>query len=327
MKILVTGSAGHLGEGLVRTLQKSEHEVVGVDLLDSPFTDYVGSIADPSLVVRCMGGVDAVFHTATLHKPHVATHARQEFVDTNITGTLNLLEASKETGVAAFVFTSTTSTFGRALSPEADQPAAWITEKVRPVPKNIYGVTKAAAEDLCELFHFRDQVPCLVLKTSRFFLEEDDSKLARSTYDDANMKANEYLYRRVDLEDIVSAHLQALRCAPEIGFRRYIISATTPFSRADAQELRVDAPAVVARLFPHYREEYERRGWQMFPRIDRVYDNQLAREELGWWPQYDFAAVLRRLSAGEDPRSSLAIAVGQKPYHAEEFSDGPYPVE
>ena len=89
-----------------------------------------------------MKGVDAVFHTASLHKPHVITHSRQEFVDTNITGTLNLLEAAVSVGVQSFVFTSTTSTFGRALTPPPGAPAAWITEDVTPVPKNIYGVTK-----------------------------------------------------------------------------------------------------------------------------------------------------------------------------------------
>lgn len=55
-----------------------------------------------------------MLHTATLHKPHVSTHTRQAFVDTNISGTLNLLEEAVEQNVGAFVFTSTTSTFGDA---------------------------------------------------------------------------------------------------------------------------------------------------------------------------------------------------------------------
>src|SRR5580765_802894 len=156
MRILVTGSSGHLGEALMRTLRESEHEPVGLDILASPFTDHVGSIADRSVARRCMLGVDAVLHAATLHKPHVATHSRQDFVDTNITGTLNLLEEAAAAGAKSFIYTSTTSVFGDALVPPAKAPAAWITEDVRPVPRNIYGVTKAAAEDLCELF-FRNQ--------------------------------------------------------------------------------------------------------------------------------------------------------------------------
>src|SRR5262245_48612053 len=126
MIVLVTGSSGHLGEALARTLQKANHQVVGLDTLASPFTSHVGSIIDRDTARRCVRGVDAVVHTATLHKPHVATHSRAEFIDTNITGTLNLLEESVAAGVRAFVFTSTTSAFGRALTPPPRAPAAWI---------------------------------------------------------------------------------------------------------------------------------------------------------------------------------------------------------
>ena len=83
MRVLVTGSAGHLGEALVRTLRDANHDVIGLDIVASPFTTHVGSVTDRAHVKRCVGGVEAVLHTATLHKPHVATHTRQAFVDTN----------------------------------------------------------------------------------------------------------------------------------------------------------------------------------------------------------------------------------------------------
>src|SRR5215471_1293057 len=145
MRILVTGSTGHLGEALMRTLPNAGHEAIGLDIKRSPFTRALGSIADRSFVRECLRGVDAVLHTATLHKPHVATHNRQDFVDTNIIGTLNLLEEAAAAKVRAFIFTSTTSVYGRALTPSSGEPAAWITEDVVPAPKNIYGVTKLAA--------------------------------------------------------------------------------------------------------------------------------------------------------------------------------------
>jgi UDP-glucose 4-epimerase len=273
-----------------------------------------------------MRGVGAVLHTATLHKPHIVTHSRQDFVDTNITGTLNLLEEAVSAGVASFVFTSTTSAFGGALVPPAGAPAAWVTEDVRPVPRNIYGVTKTAAEDLCELFHRRHGLACLVLRTSRFFPEEDDNPATRRAYDDGNVKANEFLHRRVDLGDVVDAHLLALEKAPSIGFGRYIISATTPFRPDDLLDLRVNAPGVVRRRVPDYEEEYARRGWKMFPSIERVYVNERAQRELGWHPRYDFRHVLDLLKSGVDLRSALARAVGSKGYHARRFADGPYPV-
>jgi UDP-glucose 4-epimerase len=326
MKILVTGSTGHLGEALVRTLKSANHEVVGIDLLASEYTNNTGSISNRDFVRQSMQGIDAVLHTATLHKPHVATHSRRDFIDTNITGTLNLLEEAALAKVSAFVFTSTTSAFGHALVPPAGAPASWITEDVTPVPRNIYGVTKTAAEDLCELFHRNHKLPCLILRTSRFFPEEDDQKEKREAYADANLKANEFLYRRVDIEDVVTAHLLALKAAASMGFGRYIISAATPFTRDDLADLRAHAPLVVKRKFPDYEEVYARRGWKMFPSIERVYVNARARNELGWRPKYDFRHMLESLKTSTDPRSPLARAIGSKGYHAETFTDGPFPV-
>jgi UDP-glucose 4-epimerase len=313
MRVLVSGSAGHLGEALMRVLP----DAIGLDVLESPHTTVVGSVADAALVRRCVEGVDAIVHAATLHKPHVGSHGRQEFIDTNVTGTLTLLEAAVQAGVRRFVFTSTTSAFGRALTPPPGAPAAWIDEDVVPVPRNVYGVSKTAAEDLCELVHRDHRLPCLILRTSRFFPEPDDHDEVRTSYDDLNVKVNELLYRRVDLEDVVEVHRLALERAPEIGFGRYIITATTPFTRDDLAELRTDAPAVVRRLHPEYEEIYAARGWRMFPAIERVYDNARARRDLGWEPRHDFASALARLRAGQDPRSALALAVGAKGYHAE----------
>jgi nucleoside-diphosphate-sugar epimerase len=322
MRILVTGSAGHLGEALMHTLRESGRDACGIDIKPSRLTDAVGSITDRDFVRRSLMGVDAVVHTATLHKPHVGTHSRQAFVDTNVSGTLALLEEAVSAGVSRFIFTSTTSAFGAALTPREGEPAVWITEDVVPVPKNIYGVTKVAAESVCELFHRTHGLPCLVLRTSRFFPEEDDHAPTRDAYDADNAKANEFLYRRVDIEDVVSAHLAGLERAPAIGFARYIISATTPFLHTDLAALRADAPSAVRRLFPEFEPEYARRGWRMFPSIDRVYVNAKARDELGWRPRHDFGTVLARLASGGGMQSPLARVVGVKGYHGDTFPDG-----
>jgi nucleoside-diphosphate-sugar epimerase len=324
-RVLVTGSSGHLGEALVRVLRGQGHEVVGLDLLASPYTTVTGPVTDRAVVRQSLAGVEAVLHVATLHKPHIGSHGRRAFVDTNVSGTLTLLEESVAAGVGSFVFTSSTSVFGRALTPLPGGPATWITEDVTPVPRNIYGVTKAAAEDLCEIIARDHGLPVVVLRVARFFPEDDDRDEVRASYDGANVKANEYLYRRVDIQDVADAHLLAMAGAPAIGFGRYIISAATPFTPADRAGLGRDAPAVVRRLFPDADAEYARRGWAMFGVIDRVYVNDRARAALGWRPRYDFRTVLDRLKAGQDPRSPLAQAVGAKGYHA--VPTGPYTVK
>lgn len=327
MSVLVTGSTGHLGEALVRTLRKLGRDVTGLDIKPSSLTEAVGSVSDRGLVRDCLKGSSAVIHAATLHKPHIATHGKQDFVETNVQGTLVLLEEAAAAGVESFVFTSTTSAFGMAMRPAKGEPAVWVTESLRPIPRNIYGVTKLAAEDMCELMHREAGLPCLILRTSRFFPEEDDDRRIRDGYEDANTKVNEFLYRRVDLQDVVDAHLLALEKAAEIRFSRYIISATTPFQPGDLGDLPERAPQVVERYFPGYLKEYSRRQWKMFPRIERVYVNARAREELGWRPRYDFGTVLKLLSQGESHQSEIARVVGKKGYHGDEFEDGPYPVQ
>jgi UDP-glucose 4-epimerase len=194
------------------------------------------------------------------------------------------MSAAAAAGVGAFVYTSTTSAFGDALVPPPGAPAAWITEEVTSIPKNIYGVTKTAAEDLCRVFHRNGQLACVVLRTPR-------------------------------------------RHAPALGFRRYIISATSPFAPGELAQLRSDAPAVVRRHVPEYEAQYTRRSWRMLPGIDRVYVNERARTELGWRPRYDFRLLIERLRAGEDPRSPLARLVGSKGYHGVQPAQAPYPVE
>ena len=327
MSILVTGSAGHLGEALMRTLRAEGRQAIGIDINHSSYTNLVGDIADRDFVKTAMRGIRTVIHTATLHKPHVATHSKQDFVDTNITGTLNLLEEAVLQGVSGFLFTSTTSTFGAAMNPAKGEPAAWITEDVTPQPKNIYSVTKLAAESLCELFYRKSGLPVLILRTSRFFPEDDDNAETRQLYETPNVQALELLYRRVDIADAVTAHLSAMEKAGMIGFGKYIISATTPFTQDHLAQLHTNAPEVIRALYPESEALFAEQEWKFFPEIDRVYVNERARRELGWEPVYDFLHVLQSLRNGTDFRSELAREVGSKGYHEEEFEEGPFPVE
>jgi nucleoside-diphosphate-sugar epimerase len=322
VRTLVTGSSGHLGEALVRTLAARGADVTGLDTRPSEWTNVVGSVDNPGLVREVMAGVDVVLHAATLHKPQLTFAPGQAFVDTNISGTLSLLDAAVEAGVKAFVMTSSTTVFGDALVPAPHKPAAWIDETVVPVPKNIYGATKAAAEDLCQLAHRNAGLNCVVLRTSRFFPEVDDSPNAHDGRSDENVKADEYAYRRVALEDVVAAHLLAARRAPEIGFARYVISATTPFLEDDLAELRTDAAAVFARRAPRAAAVWAERGWRFPRRLDRVYVNTKARHELGWRPEFDLDAVAATVAAGGSVRSPLSQVVGSKEYAGSSYHLG-----
>ncbi|MCG8415724.1 MAG: NAD(P)-dependent oxidoreductase [Pseudomonadales bacterium] len=326
-KVLVTGSAGHLGEALAWTLSRRGVKFEGIDIKPSIYTTVNASITDEDTVAKAMEGVDTVLHTATLHKPHVKTHSKQDFIDTNVSGTQTLLSAAIRAGVKRFIFTSTTSTFGHAMRAAESEPAIWVDEELVPDQKNIYGATKLAAEGLCKLAYEEEGLNCLILRTSRFFPEEDDSAAVRTNFSDENSKANEFLNRRAELSDIVEAHFCAANRAEEIGYGLYLISATSPFAREDLPLLNENGPAVVAKYYPDFQQVYDSIGWAMFEKFDRVYDNSKARIELGWQPKYDFGTVLDALRATQVfPKPEVTRFVGKKGYHDEVFEDGPFPV-
>ena len=314
MRILLTGSSGWLGQTLVPRLSQEGHQVVGIDPVQSPTTQIVGSVADRDLVHAAIRdhAVDAIIHAGALHKPNIETSARSDFVSVNVQGTLNLLEAAVAPGskVDRFIFTSTTSVMiSRDISAGRSsgvRKAAWITEELAPlIPRNIYGVTKFSAEHMCRLFHELHGLPVIILRTSRFFPEEDDMAHA-IVQSGPNAKANEFLFRRLTVEDAAESHLAALRKAPELAFDTFIISARTPFRPDDCAELIVDAPSVVARYFPKYPQLYAQAGWTMFQTIDRVYDSSKAERRLGFECRIGFREKLEELGRQIELRGKSA---------------------
>jgi UDP-glucose 4-epimerase len=303
MRILVTGSSGWLGTALVPRLKADGHAVVGIDPKPSATTDVVASIADRALVRSVIGDhrIEGIVHGGALHKPNIETHTREDFLEVNVRGTFNLLEEAAVLGVSRFVFTSTTSLMvSREIREAKADAAAWLTEDFHPMPRNIYGVTKLAAEHLCRLTHELHGLPVVVLRTARFFPEVDDMAHAIAQ-SGPNTKANELLFRRLTLDDAVRAHVTALAKAPDIGFDIFIVSAATPFHRADCAALMRDAPSVVARYFPDYPVVYEALGWTMFDRIDRVYDSGHAFARMGFRCRTGFRETLDALKAGRMP--------------------------
>jgi nucleoside-diphosphate-sugar epimerase len=299
MRVLLTGSSGWLGRLLAPRLQAEGHEVTGLDVAPGADTNILGSVADRALVDRAFAehGIEAVIHSGALHKPDIVRYPRQAFVDVNVSGTLNLLEAAAAAGNDRFVFTSTTSLMvSEALHRGGLDRAEWMTEDHGPLePRNVYGITKLAAEQLCRLVHRETGLAVVVLRTSRFFPEDDDTHRDLSG---PNIKANEFLNRRLTVEDAAEAHVAALDRAPELGFGTFIVSAPPPFREEECEALGQDAEAVIARHFPEAPELYARAGWRLPERIDRVYDPSRAERQLGFRCRTDFAAVLRALAEG-----------------------------
>jgi len=302
MIVLVTGSSGWLGRFLVPKLRESGYTVLGMDLAQGTYTDVIGDVSNRAFIneVFAEHKIEAVIHCASLHKPDIVRYPKQSFVDVNVTGTLNLLEAAKAAGHDRFIFTSTTSLMIsnqiRAGVEGGAKRAFWLDETTAPLePRNIYGATKFAAEKICHLF--ADEMDIAILRTSRFFPEDDDTLTAPYG---PNLKANELLNRRLTVEDCVDAHICALENIKGKGCQVYIVSAPTPFSREEAPELVNDAAGLVAKYYPKVTEIYEKAGWILPEFLDRIYDSSKIQQELGFKFSTTFETVLAALQTGEE---------------------------
>lgn len=300
MKVLLTGSSGWLGRFLAPQLRAAGHEVVGLDVAPGADTQVIGSVADHVLVDALMaGGIEAIIHSGALHKPDIARYPKQAFIDTNVTGTLNLLEAATRIGHDRFVFTSTTSLMVTDKVRRGSASAAhWMDESFYDgPPRNIYGATKAAAENLCRLFAAEHGMDIAILRTGRFFPEDDDTHHILSG---ENMKANEFLNRRLSAADAARAHVIALDRIAGLGCETFVLSAPPPFARGEAAELARDAISVIARHFPDADALYAARGWTLPATIERVYDPGKAERLLEFRCATAFADVLDALRSGRD---------------------------
>lgn len=299
MKVLVTGAAGWLGRHLIPLLKQAGHIPLGLDVVDSEWTDIVVSVVDRAAIddLFARHGFDGIIHAGALHKPDIERYPQQAFIDVNVTGTLNLLEAACALPDTRFVFTSTTSLMiSQKIRDAASPEAVWLDEEAGPLePRNIYGVTKLAAEGLCRQHHLEQGLHTVILRTARFFPEEDD------TLDELtgpNLKANELLNRRASVQDMARAHIAALEHAHEVKFGLYIVSAPTPFSREDVGLLKQDAATVISDKFPDAEKAYARIGWQLPRAISRVYDGSRIERDLGFSYHTHFGDVLRAINEG-----------------------------
>lgn len=277
--VLLTGACGRVGRAIYVALAKKYH-VIGFDRQACSAVEYVGDIRDKALLEQAMKKADIVVHTASLHAPHVGLVPDEDFWEINVQATRTLLELAQAHEIDHIVYTSTTALYGFAARKEKE--AAWINEQVIPSPRTIYHETKIAAENLLEAFSLESDIPVTVLQMSRCFPEP------------ADQMAVYRLYRGIDARDVGSAHALAINKRLH-GFRRYILSGTTPFKEEYCTRLYADAAGLIRELVPNLAAEYDKRGWNLPASIDRVYDSRLAKEELGWFPRYGYPAVLEML--------------------------------
>ncbi|SEF19814.1 NAD-dependent 4,6-dehydratase LegB [Variovorax sp. NFACC27] len=172
-KVLVTGADGFIGSHLVEALIAHGCDVRAFvyynsfsswGWLDSLPQDIVrnldvfsGDIRDPNGVLEAMTGCDVVFHLAALIAIPFSYHSPDSYVDTNIKGTLNVLQAAKRLGIERCLVTSTSEVYGTAQY-------APIDEKHPFQGQSPYSASKIGADRLAESFHKSFETPVVIVR-------------------------------------------------------------------------------------------------------------------------------------------------------------------
>jgi UDP-glucose 4-epimerase len=280
MKILVTGSAGQLGSATVELLRKHNFEVRGADIINSATTDLLLDIKDAQTVLEATQGYDAIIHMAAVHGKHYALgYPREPFIDTNIYGTLHLLNACIANRINKFLYISTTSIYGNAMV--SDKQAVWVTEQLQEQPRDIYDITKQTAEQLCRDFFYKEGLQISVYRVGRFLPEDD------------NLKANHRLYRGLDERD----GAEALRLALDHTFNNFEvfnITSGSPFTEDELVLLKHSPAEVIKTHYPNIEQIYKAKNWVLPGSIDRVYVCNKAKQQLGYTPKYTFDYLLQQ---------------------------------
>lgn len=306
MKVLVTGAGGFIGSHLTEELVRRGHDVRAFVLYDSQgswgwldhadpeikgqFEIFSGDIRDPQSARNAVKGCDAVLHLAALIAIPYSYVAPHSYVDTNVTGTLNLLTAAREFGVKRFIHTSTSEVYGtaRKVPIAEDHPLQ---------PQSPYSATKIAADCLALSFHHSFALPVTILRpfntygprqSTRAVIPTIITQLCAGLRDiklGALSPTRDFNY----VLDTVSGFITLLDSEHGAGD---VINFGSNFeiSIADAARVVCDVMGVTttvsedaARLRPANSE------------VERLWaDNEKARRVIGWSPGYGGAEGFRR---------------------------------
>ena len=179
MKILVTGGAGFIGSYFIKYWMNKypEDSIVNLDKLtyagnlenlkeveNNPTYKFVqGDICDKELVMEITKGIDLIVHFAAESHVDRSIEGPEVFVETNIKGTLNLLEAAVQNGNIRYHHVSTDEVFGEL---PLDDPNAKFTEETPYAPKSPYSASKASSDHLVRAYYHTFKLPVTISNTS-----------------------------------------------------------------------------------------------------------------------------------------------------------------
>lgn len=297
-KILVTGADGFIGSHLTETLVRAGYEVKAFVLYNSfnswgwldhcaadvkgKFEVFAGDIRDPHGVKEAMKGCDAVLHLAALIAIPYSYHSPDTYVDTNIKGTLNVLQASRELGVQRVVHTSTSEVYGSARFVP-------ITEEHPLQGQSPYSATKIAADQLAYSFYASFHLPVVVARPFNTYGPRQSARAVIPTIitqiasgkKEIKLGAVSPTRDFNFVKDTVAGFIAVLEsdkgCGEVINFGSNFEISVGDTARLIAEVMNTDIEILTdeVRLRPTHSE------------VERLWaDNSKARELFGWAPKY-----------------------------------------
>lgn len=298
MKVLVTGADGFIGSHLVETLMNKGHDVRAFVLYNSfnswgwldhapkhireNLEVFAGDVRDPHGVRAAMLGCDAVLHLAALIAIPYSYHSPDTYVETNIKGTLNVLQAARELGVKRVVHTSTSEVYGTARFVP-------ITEEHPLQGQSPYSASKIGADQLAYSFYASFDLPVVIARPFNTYGPRQSARAVIPTIITQIASGKNVLKLGAVsptrdfnfVKDTVSGFVAALESqagAGEVinfGSNYEISIGDTAQLIADVMGKVVEITTDEVRLRPKNSE------------VERLWaDNRKAREILGWRPEY-----------------------------------------
>jgi nucleoside-diphosphate-sugar epimerase len=295
MRVLVTGAGGTLGLALAPALAEAGHEPVLQDIrrVETEHEFFLGDVRSPQDVHAAASGVDVIVHAAAIHGIHLGDHPPRDFYDLNLTGTLNVWEAAVETGARAVVFSSTMGVYKTHSAPGE---GAALREDVPLRPGDVYGWTKLAGEELCQLYGRTHGIPSVGLRFGMFVPEPFFRYGMR------------LLYGGVDTHDVVRSVLTSIDALTtgKLTWGAFNVESAVPFQEDDADQLARDPMPVLDKYYPGASELLRERGVDRLAPITTYYPMDTARQVLGFQPECNFDQWLEELRNRPDERTETS---------------------
>lgn len=305
-KVLVTGADGFIGSHLTETLVRNGYDVRAFVYYNSfgtwgwldecaedvkgHFEIFAGDVRDPNGVRQALAGCDAVLHLAALIAIPYSYHSPDTYIDTNIKGTLNVLQAGRELGVEKIVHTSTSEVYGTAQYVPID-------ERHPLQGQSPYSASKIGADQLALSFYRSFATPVSVIRPFNTYGPRQSARAviptiitqiaagARQIKLGAVHPTRDFNYIKDTVRGFVSV-LESIASIGEeinIGSNYEISIADTVNLIANVMGAEIEIISDEVRLRPEKSE------------VERLWaDNSKAKKLLDWSPQYGGLEGLRR---------------------------------